>query len=252
MQSKQISLLAAFAEARVEYAVVGGIAVNAHGYLRTTRDLDVFIRPSEDNAKAVHAALESIGAPLEGIQPSDLLDDEAHFRFGSETNSIDILASIGEMPFDQVWRNRVEATIDGIPVTFISKPDLIANKSQTGRHIDLADVEGLLLIPEREISVAAFSSVFSHSLTLELTGSQILHLLSTQYFGSLDRQLQALAGLSAGTGELAVMEGRILLGYTHANKSFIARLDRADKPALDAKLAELATHKARSAGSEPL
>ena len=40
--SRQISLLAAFAAAKVEYAVVGGVAVNAHGYVRATNDLDVF------------------------------------------------------------------------------------------------------------------------------------------------------------------------------------------------------------------
>jgi hypothetical protein len=44
----QISLLAAFAAARVEFAVVGGVAVNAHGYLRATHDLDIFIRPTRE------------------------------------------------------------------------------------------------------------------------------------------------------------------------------------------------------------
>ncbi len=48
MNEKQISLLAAFAAAGVEYAVVGGVAVNAHGYVRATHDLDIFIRPTED------------------------------------------------------------------------------------------------------------------------------------------------------------------------------------------------------------
>ena len=46
MSSKQIGLLAAFAAAQVEYAVVGGVAVNFHGYLRATNDLDIFMRPT--------------------------------------------------------------------------------------------------------------------------------------------------------------------------------------------------------------
>ncbi len=50
-ERKQISLLAAFAAAKVEYAVVGGVAVNAHGYVRATHDLDLFIRPTEENAR---------------------------------------------------------------------------------------------------------------------------------------------------------------------------------------------------------
>jgi hypothetical protein len=148
MNKKQISLLAAFAAARVEYAVVGGVAVNAHGYVRATNDLDIFIRPTEENARAAFNALLALGVPLDGLQPGDLLDDKENIRFGPEEDHIDILASIGEMPFDQVWRNRIETQVDGLPVPFISKPDLIENKRQVGRLRDLADAEELALIPD--------------------------------------------------------------------------------------------------------
>ena len=148
MNEKQISLLAAFAAAKVEYAVVGGVAVNAHGYVRATNDLDIFIRPTEDNARAAFNALLALGVPLEGLTPADLLNDEENLRFGPEEDHIDILPSIGEMPFDQVWRNRVETTVAGLHVTFISKPDLIENKLQIGRLRDLADAEELSLLPE--------------------------------------------------------------------------------------------------------
>ena len=150
MNEKQISLLAAFAAAKVEYAVVGGVAVNAHGYVRATHDLDLFIRPTAENARAAFSALLALGVPLEGLEPRDLLDDEENLRFGPEEDHIDILASIGEMTFDQVWRNRVETVVEGLPVTFISKADLIENKLQVGRLRDLADAEELTLIPDRE------------------------------------------------------------------------------------------------------
>jgi len=148
MNEKQISLLAAFAAAKVEYAVVGGVAVNAHGYVRATHDLDIFIRPTEENARAAFSALLALGVPLEGLEPGDLLDDEENLRFGPEEDHIDILASIGEMDFDQVWRNRVETVVDGLSVPFISKLDLIENKRQVGRLRDLADVEELARIPD--------------------------------------------------------------------------------------------------------
>jgi hypothetical protein len=150
MNEKQISLLAAFAAAKVEYAVVGGVAVNAHGYVRATHDLDIFIRPTEENARAAFEALLALGVPLEGLGPGDLLDDEENLRFGPEEDHIDILASIGTMPFDQVWRNRVETEVEGLPVPFISKADLIENKRQVGRLRDLADAEELELIPDSE------------------------------------------------------------------------------------------------------
>ena len=148
MNTKQTSLLAAFLAAHVDYVVVGGIAVNAHGYIRATNDLDLFIRPTLDNAHAAFQALIALGVPLEGYEAADLLDDEENLRFGPHDDHIDILASIGEMPFDQVWRNRLEKDIAGLLIPFISKADLMENKRQTGRLRDLADVEELSLIPE--------------------------------------------------------------------------------------------------------
>ena len=108
MNEKQTSLLAAFSAAGVEYAVVGGVEVNAYGYVRATHDLDIFIRPTEENARAAFEALLTLGVPLEGLEAGDLLNDEGNLRFGPEEDHIDILASIGAMPFDQVcgtaWR----------------------------------------------------------------------------------------------------------------------------------------------------
>jgi hypothetical protein len=150
MNEKQISLLAAFAAAKVEYAIVGGVAVNAHGYMRATNDLDIFIRPTEENARAAFNALIHLGVPLDGLEPNDLLAEDGNLRFGPEDDHVDILASIGQMPFDQVWRNRIETISEGLSIPVISKTDLIENKLQTGRLRDLADAEELALIPSTE------------------------------------------------------------------------------------------------------
>ena len=146
-RTEQVGLFAALLAAGVEYAVVGGVAVNAHGFVRNTRDLDVFLRPTVENAQATFRALSTLGAPLDGMDATDLLTDEAHYQLHTEYGRIDLLTSIGDMKFDQVWRNRVDAEIDGVTVHFISKQDLIENKRQVGRLIDLADVEQLVLIP---------------------------------------------------------------------------------------------------------
>jgi len=153
MNKTQISLLAAFVAAKVEFAVVGRVAVNIHGYMRATNDLDLFIRRTEENARAAFDALLTLGVPLEGFQPDDLLDDEDNLRFGPAEDHIDILASIGEMPFDQVWRNRVETDVEGLSIPFISKSDLIDSKRQVGQLRDLADAEELALIPDHWVRV---------------------------------------------------------------------------------------------------
>jgi len=150
MNTKQISLLAAFTAARVEFVVVGGLAVIFYGYERVTRDMDIFIRPTEENARTAFRALQQMGVPLDGLEPADLLADYENVRLGPESDHIDVLPSIGEMSFEQVWSNRVEAEVGGVVVPFISKKDLIANKQQVGRLRDLADVEELEQIPDVE------------------------------------------------------------------------------------------------------
>ncbi len=84
MNSKQISLLAAFLAANVEYVVVGGVAVNVHGYLRATTTLTSSSGLQKRTPRAAFKTLEGLGVPLEGLEPTDLLDDEANFRFGPD------------------------------------------------------------------------------------------------------------------------------------------------------------------------
>ena len=149
-KQEQLSLFAAFHKAGVEYVVVGGIAVNAHGYHRNTRDLDLFLRPTVENAQAAFRALQELGAPTEGMGATDLLTDYAHVQLSTSHGRIDILTSIGEMTFETAWSGRVETLIDGVLVRFISKADLIENKRQVGRLIDLADVEELSQLPDND------------------------------------------------------------------------------------------------------
>ena len=151
MNSKQISLLRAFLAAGVDFVVVGGVAVNAHGYVRATNDLDLFIRPSEDNARVAFRALQDLGVSLEGLEPADLLSDYDNLRFGPQEDHIDILASIGEMSFDQVWKNRIDVLMEGLRVPFMSKADLVENKRQVGRLRDLADIEELNALPDESL-----------------------------------------------------------------------------------------------------
>ena len=149
VRSQQLSLFAALHAHGVEYVVVGGVAVNAHGYVRNTSDLDIFFRPSLENAAALFHALESVSVPLDGMDSTDLLIDYAQFQMKTPMGRVDFLHSIGDMPFDQAWNGRVEEEVDGIRVYFISKQDLIENKLQVGRLQDLVDAEKLGRLPEQ-------------------------------------------------------------------------------------------------------
>jgi hypothetical protein len=105
--------------AKVEFVVVGGVAVNAHGYVRATNDIDLFIRATEENAHAIYRVLVATGVSLPGVDPLDILDDERHLRFGQDGRRVDILTSIGELTFDRVWRNRIELDVMGSRIPFI-------------------------------------------------------------------------------------------------------------------------------------
>lgn len=146
MTSKQISLLAAFREAGVEFVVVGGLAVIFYGYERYTRDMDIFLRPTEENAKRAFSVLQAKGVEQGSLRPDDLLLEYETTRLGKDDDSIDVLNSFGKASFDDVWADRVEVEIGGAVIPFVSRDRLIANKLEVGRLRDLVDVEELELV----------------------------------------------------------------------------------------------------------
>jgi len=136
-------LLSTFNAHRVEYLVVGAHALAAHGHVRATGDLDVWVRPEAANAKRVMAALQAFGAPLQDLTEADLLHPGTVFQIGIAPLRIDVLTGIDGVAFDDAWANRLTARFVDLPVPVLSAKDLITNKRTVGRAQDLADVEWL-------------------------------------------------------------------------------------------------------------
>jgi hypothetical protein len=139
-------LLSIFNAHSVRYLIVGGYAVSFHAQPRATKDLDILIRPDNENAKAVYAALAKFGAPLEGFAPEDFSVRGKFLRMGREPVAVDILPEIDGVDFDLAWEKRVEGVIDsasGLTANFISADDLMVAKIAAGRPQDLADVAAL-------------------------------------------------------------------------------------------------------------
>lgn len=126
-----------------EFVVVGGHAVAYHGYPRFTGDIDLFVRPSADNARSVLAALEDFGFGDVGIGLDDLTTPNRIIQLGVPPNRIDILTGISGPDFQAVWTGRVHDELDGLPVSYIGLTELLANKRASGRAKDLADLEAL-------------------------------------------------------------------------------------------------------------
>jgi hypothetical protein len=145
MLRDQGDLLRAFNAEGVEYLVVGGQAVNAHGSPRLTKDLDLFIRSSASNSEKVFRALGRFGAPIGGLSANDFQDHSNDvFQIGVEPNRVDILQSISGVDFESVWERRQFFELEeGLVAPFLSLDDLLANKLASGRPQDLADVDKL-------------------------------------------------------------------------------------------------------------
>ena len=127
----------------VKFLVVGGYAFGAYAEPRATKDLDIFIQSDEENSEAIYRALAEFGAPLQNFSPADFRDGSC-FQIGSPPGRIDILQQIDGISFDEAWKNRVEAALEGnIRLAVISRDDLIRNKLASGREQDLLDVKKL-------------------------------------------------------------------------------------------------------------
>ncbi len=136
-------LLAEFNAHRVEFLVVGAHALAAHGYVRATKDLDVWVRPAPENARRTLAALISFGAALHGLTEEDLSTPGVIFQMGVQPIRIDVITAIDGVKFDEAWADRMETTFAGVPAGVLSREHLIRNKQAAGRPQDLVDVEWL-------------------------------------------------------------------------------------------------------------
>lgn len=136
-------MLSALNARKAEYMVVGAYALAAHGYLRSTGDIDIWVRCTVENAEKVLQALKDFGAPMFDLTLDDLSAPGVIFQIGLPPRRIDFLTSISGVDFDNCWDDRMEVEVDGLSINFLSKSWLIANKRAAGRPKDILDADEL-------------------------------------------------------------------------------------------------------------
>lgn len=136
-------MLSALCEAGVEFLVVGGYAVIAHGYPRATGDIDIWVRPTAENARRVMSALRSFGAPLADLTEQDLVTPGLIFQIGVVPSRIDIITEIDGVTFGDAWATRMTAVVEGRDVPVLGREALLRNKKASGRTKDLLDARWL-------------------------------------------------------------------------------------------------------------
>ena len=143
MRSDFSELLALFNERDVDYIIVGGIALAWHGVPRYTGDLDLLLRAEPDNAQKVVAALDVFGFGGLGIGEEDFTAPERVLQLGYPPVRIDLMTTITGVTWADAWKGCVEAEYGGLPVRFLGRAELIANKRACGRARDMADIDAL-------------------------------------------------------------------------------------------------------------
>ena len=127
----------------IEYLIVGAHSLAFHARPRFTGDLDILIRPTAQNAEKIVAALRDFGFGGLEISPSDFTQPEQVIQLGRAPHRIDLLTSISGVSSEDAFKTRIAALLDDLPVAFLSKDLLIANKRAVGRPQDLADLSEL-------------------------------------------------------------------------------------------------------------
>lgn len=151
------ALVTALAESGVRYLIAGGLAVNAHGYLRFTKDVDVVVRLIPENIEHAFAALATLGyrplVPVSAAQFADTSTREKWIRekgmqvlqFWSDAHRETPVDMFVREPFDfeDEYRRSLLKPLGRIEVRFVTIPTLIRMKEAANRPQDKIDIEYL-------------------------------------------------------------------------------------------------------------
>jgi hypothetical protein len=136
-------LLALFNAHEVSYILVGAYALAFHGAPRYTGDLDLLVRPDEENGQRILGALEAFGFGSLGLTIEDFSVPGRIVQLGVPPVRVDIITSITGVPWEEAEADRVQGTFGNIPVSYLGRASFIRNKRALGRDKDLADAEAI-------------------------------------------------------------------------------------------------------------
>jgi hypothetical protein len=134
-------MLTALNDADADYLVIGAYAMAAHGCPRATGDIDIWVRPTQENAANVWEALQQFGAPLSRVTVTDFHTPDTVYQVGLPPQRIDILTSVSGVDFEAAWPERLQIDVEDLTVAVIGLRHLYENKLACGRDKDLLDAK---------------------------------------------------------------------------------------------------------------
>lgn len=145
-------MLFALSDYHVDFILVGGYAVIYHGYVRTTGDMDVWIKPTNENKENILEVFRKLQFDPEDVKAIEQLDftGVVVFHIGVEPERIDFLSKVQGLKFDDAYKERETLTVKNYQIPILRLDDLIANKLLANRAKDKADIEMLTKINKRK------------------------------------------------------------------------------------------------------
>lgn len=135
-------------EKGVQYVVIGAFAAAAHGYLRPTNHLNLWVNPTEENMARAKEALSLFGYDLAEITPQKMTKDNT--RLTDYWMDTIVHPEIPGTQFETIWKNKVVKKMSGVLVPFASLDDLIRMKRGRKRKIDKEDLKALIALRKRK------------------------------------------------------------------------------------------------------
>ncbi len=132
----------------VKYIVVGGYALAFHGAPRYTGDIDVFVKPDQENARNILHALDDFGFGDLDVSEKDFSEPDMVIQLGVPPVRVDFITSLSGLDWEAAEAGVVSGSYGQASVNFLGKTELLRNKRAIGRYKDLADLEALGENPE--------------------------------------------------------------------------------------------------------
>lgn len=123
--------------------IVGGYALAFHHEPRYTKDIDIWVDNSKQNAIKVYNVLKNFGAPVSSITYEYFTFNDHFLKIGKDPMRVDIICGMEALEFSKAWRNKIKGKLFGVNINYINIDDLIILKKKAGRPQDLVDISSL-------------------------------------------------------------------------------------------------------------
>ncbi len=129
---------------KIKYLVVGAHAVTFYAEPRFTKDLDVWIPVTLNDAQRVYDALKTFGAPLRDLSPQDFTEPKMILQIGVAPVRVDIMMNLPGVSAVEAWKSKVRTRYGKTPIYILGLSELIQSKKEAGRPQDKLDLAKLM------------------------------------------------------------------------------------------------------------